>query len=599
MRKRRLSLATMIAIPLVGVTTITLSIFGAYNYNTTRKHELDILHRRVRSQADMLAIGLALPVWNIDRAQIDRIIEASAGTSSNYAISVDAARRTHHRVRDAGWKFVVGEPAPDPTLLVEHRMIVFNDAPIGEVHLYATPKFIEQELRQELLHIVSMIVIVDALLILLIYLVLYRVVLAPLHDIERYAMAVSAEEENDTVTREPASTQEMENLGSAIERMIQLLAQRYAELQEQMIRRLESEERFGKIFDSVNDAILLTTPDGESIIDVNVRFCEMFGYSRAECLSLRLADLGAGDNSHRQQSVEEMLRAAQEGPQVFEWLARHRDQHLFWTEISTRTATLDGRLRIIVVLRNVDERKEMEQALRRSETMSVMGALVGGVAHEVRNPLFGITSMLDAYGPELSQGELQEFEQGLRQQVTRLTQLMTELLEFGRPATTTLTPGALHHLIAEVVKGRERQAREANVVLHSNLPDTLPLIAMDARRLRQVFENLIDNALQHAPAVRNVQIDARLVSQGDRHWIECSVSDDGTGFDHADLPRVFEPFFTKRERGVGLGLPIVQRIVEEHAGRVSAANRPERGAMITIRLPLPGSRISGSQRAAV
>jgi signal transduction histidine kinase len=109
---------------------------------------------------------------------------------------------------------------------------------------------------------------------------------------------------------------------------------------------------------------------------------------------------------------------------------------------------------------------------------------------------------------------------------------------------------------------------------------------MDRSRLRQVFENLIDNAAQHAPAVRNVTIGATLVTRAERRWIECSVEDDGHGFNPADLEKVFEPFFTRRERGTGLGLSIVQRIVEEHGGIVTAANRVEGGAVVTVRLPV-------------
>jgi signal transduction histidine kinase len=107
---------------------------------------------------------------------------------------------------------------------------------------------------------------------------------------------------------------------------------------------------------------------------------------------------------------------------------------------------------------------------------------------------------------------------------------------------------------------------------------------MDRERLRQVFENVIDNALQHAPPVRTISIGAEEIVQT-RSWIECTVEDDGDGFQPADLVHVFEPFFTRREHGIGLGMSIVQRIVQEHSGRVSAGNRLEGGAIVTVRLP--------------
>jgi signal transduction histidine kinase len=109
---------------------------------------------------------------------------------------------------------------------------------------------------------------------------------------------------------------------------------------------------------------------------------------------------------------------------------------------------------------------------------------------------------------------------------------------------------------------------------------------MDRSRLRQVFENLIDNAVQHSEAGGEVLVSQSVVERAGRKWVEYRVEDRGVGFAAGDLERVFEPFFTRREGGTGLGLSIVQRIVEEHGGRISAANRESGGGMITVLLPL-------------
>jgi signal transduction histidine kinase len=148
-----------------------------------------------------------------------------------------------------------------------------------------------------------------------------------------------------------------------------------------------------------------------------------------------------------------------------------------------------------------------------------------------------------------------------------------------------LLPGALHDVVEDAINGRAHAAAEANVTLENAVPAGLPRVPMDYGRLRQVFENLIDNALQHAPAVRHVTITAREVTRAGQPAIECAVEDDGSGFLPDDLRVAFEPFFTRRERGTGLGLSIVQRIVEEHAGQVRAGNREAGGAAITMVLP--------------
>jgi signal transduction histidine kinase len=117
---------------------------------------------------------------------------------------------------------------------------------------------------------------------------------------------------------------------------------------------------------------------------------------------------------------------------------------------------------------------------------------------------------------------------------------------------------------------------------------------MDQIRLVYAFENVINNAIQHSEAGSVVEVTCGTVSAGDRTYIECKVRDRGPGFREDDLPRVFEPFFTRRRGGTGLGLSIVQRVVDEHGGSVAAGNDPDGGASVVIRLPVyqPGS--SGS-----
>jgi len=110
----------------------------------------------------------------------------------------------------------------------------------------------------------------------------------------------------------------------------------------------------------------------------------------------------------------------------------------------------------------------------------------------------------------------------------------------------------------------------------------------DPGRLEQVFRNLIDNAICFSPVGQTVTVAARELERNGARWIEIEVRDQGPGFNEADLPRVFEPFFTRRQGGTGLGLSIVRRMVEEHGGRVSARNSEGGGAIVHVELPAAG-----------
>jgi signal transduction histidine kinase len=241
-----------------------------------------------------------------------------------------------------------------------------------------------------------------------------------------------------------------------------------------------------------------------------------------------------------------------------------------------------GEPSVIVLARDVSPMVALQQSLRRSESMSAMGTLLAGVAHEVRNPLFGISAAIDAFENEFrDRRELVEYGGLLRAEVARLTTLMHDLLEYGRPTEAPLGPGRLEPVIEQAVRSCALAARQKSVALVTELAPDLPEVLMDPDRLMQVFQNVLQNAVQHTPAGGEVRIAG---TRGAAGAVRCLVSDTGPGVRPQDCARVFEPFFTRRSGGTGLGLSIVQRIVDEHGGRVSMGNRPEGGALVTIEL---------------
>jgi signal transduction histidine kinase len=246
-----------------------------------------------------------------------------------------------------------------------------------------------------------------------------------------------------------------------------------------------------------------------------------------------------------------------------------------------------------------DEREgalDLEQTLRRKEAMSAMGALVAGVAHEVRNPLFGISSTLDALAARLgADTAATPYLATLRGEAQRLSQLMSQLLDYGRPVTPGLVPEPLGPILEEAVRSCESLAAGAGVRVEASRDVPALPVSMDRPRLVQVFQNLIQNSIQHTPADERVLVAVRAEAWHGRRGLRCTIRDFGPGFDPEDLGRLFQPFFTRRRGGTGLGLSIVQRIVEEHSGHVEAGNHVEGGGVVSVWLPAAGapSRIPG------
>ncbi|HVT16854.1 MAG TPA: ATP-binding protein [Thermoanaerobaculia bacterium] len=337
-------------------------------------------------------------------------------------------------------------------------------------------------------------------------------------------------------------------------------------------------------FDAITMPLLLLDRGGR-ILRLNESARRLCGRSFAEVVLHPMEVLG---DTEPWRAIHALLDevAATQAPAATE--ARDAQGRAWEVQVSAATVP-EPQLRLVAAARDITDRIKLQESLLRSETMSAMGTLLAGVAHEVRNPLFGISATLDAFEARCKhRPAYRNYFAVLRTEVTRLSELMRGLLDYGKPPRLDLAPAQAAKLAATAVSACAALASQSGVEIEVRIGAGLPAVQVDRKRIVQVLQNLLENAIQHSPPGGSVMLRAEL---GGGESLRFAVEDSGPGFHAADFGRIFEPFFTRRRGGTGLGLSIVQRIVEHHRGEIAVANRPEGGAAITVTLPLglPGA----------
>lgn len=233
--------------------------------------------------------------------------------------------------------------------------------------------------------------------------------------------------------------------------------------------------------------------------------------------------------------------------------------------------------------------RHLEQQMRRQRQLAYLGTLAGGLAHEIRNPLNGITLNLHLLEETLGgaderlKAQSSRFLGRIKPALSHLERIVTEFLDFARPRPLDLAPVSVSELARQVAEFLEpdARARGVRVVVRAEDPAGESVIPGDRERLRQVFLNLVANAFQAAPQGGTVEVEV----EGGPRQVTVRIRDDGPGVPVGHEEEIFRLFFTTRAGGVGLGLPIVRRVVEDHRGEIVLERGEGTGACFRVRLP--------------
>jgi PAS domain S-box-containing protein len=337
-------------------------------------------------------------------------------------------------------------------------------------------------------------------------------------------------------------------------------------------------------------AIVAITDVPGRIKYVNEKFCEISKYSREELLGQDHRILNSG--YHPQAFIRDLWRTIAQG-HVWHGELRNRakDGSIYWVD-TTIVPFLDERAKpwqYMAIRYDITARKRQEQRLREQATLTTLGEMAAVVAHEVRNPLAGIrggVQLLGSLFPDATDGR--ELIGDILARIDSLNSVVNDLLAFARLRELKVAPVDLTAFFGDLAASLRLDPSMRSVALQVHTEPGL-VIDADADQLRLVFTNLLLNAAQAMGGDGRIEI----ATQSTDGQVAVTVSDSGPGIPRELRERVFEPFFTTRTRGTGLGLPTAKRIVEAHSGEIGIADAPGTGAVVRIVLPRRSERGAG------
>ncbi len=234
-------------------------------------------------------------------------------------------------------------------------------------------------------------------------------------------------------------------------------------------------------------------------------------------------------------------------------------------------------------MEDLTERVNMRRNMERMERLASLGRLSAGIAHEVRNPLTGVSLLLDELHDRLlAKPNDQELIRQALKEIERLDTLITELLNFASASRPCLERGDVAEVLQEILLLVRKQCDKAGIEVVETLPTSLPAFPLDRDKLKQAFLNLLTNAIESMPGGGTLSLSAAS-REGE---LRLSIRDTGEGIPADRLPLIFEPFYTSRREGTGLGLSITHNIISDHGGRIEVESRPGQGSVFHLIFPI-------------
>ncbi|MEM3677973.1 MAG: PAS domain S-box protein, partial [Candidatus Bathyarchaeia archaeon] len=343
----------------------------------------------------------------------------------------------------------------------------------------------------------------------------------------------------------------------------------------------EVESKFRGLYDSIRDGILCNDLSGR-ILECNKAFEEMVGYTLEELRGMRWQDITPKEYLELEEGIikEEMIRKGRSGYLVKEYI--RKDGSRIPIEVTGSIVKGEnGKPDVIwCIVRDISERKRLEKALLEAERMAAVGSLAAQVGHDLRNPLTSISNAAYYLKMKLKDGseKVKRMIEIILREVDYADKILRDLLDFSKPLKPKFAPANITEVLEATLSS---MAKPRGIEVERRFKP-VPEASLDPDMLKRAFSNIIQNAYEAMPKGGKLTVEAEALQDA----VKVSFQDTGHGIPEGDLEKIFQPLFTTKAKGLGLGLATAKRIIEAHGGEITVESKPGEGSKFTVKLPL-------------
>jgi two-component system sensor histidine kinase AtoS len=341
---------------------------------------------------------------------------------------------------------------------------------------------------------------------------------------------------------------------------------------------LEMKSMHNNILDSLTDAVI--TVDSNNLVTyINSAGCELFDCKAAEVVGHRYSTLFRPDASFPSPIIDTLQTGVEHRGIEIDYPLPRQTLHV----VASTSVLYDGcgqKLGVVAVIRDISEQHRLRKQIARAKRLATVGEMAASIAHELRTPLTSIRGFVQYLQGSSDPGEWQEYGGIIIREVEGLNRIVSELLDLTRPQPLRTIPADINQLVRETMLLSPCKAGDSRIRFILELAENLPPVEVDSGQIKEVLLNITVNGIQAITDTGEIVI--RTLAEETGETVSVTIADSGCGIPESIRERIFDPFFSTKPTGTGLGMAIARRIIESHYGTIEIDSEEGRGTTVTL-----------------